>query len=72
MDAADGDMRHLVQALPPGDYVNAPEAIERVVIHIWPDGRVLLEGDRARIEELLRRCAEARLTVRVDHAGMCG
>ena len=64
--------QRLIPALPPGDFVDPPEEIDRFLVRIWPDGTLYFKGSRARIEEFLRECAEVGLEVKVNHISLCG
>ncbi len=65
-------VERLIPALPPGEIINEPEDIDRLLIRVLPDGTISFRGPRARIEELLALCAEEGLIVRVDHLALCG
>jgi len=62
----------LLPALPEGAYVKKPNEIDRFLLRIWPDGRMYFKGSRGRIDEFLRLCGEAGITVQVDHISLCG
>ena len=62
----------LIPALPEGDFVDKPEEIDRFLVRLWPDGTVFFKGNRARIDEFLKLCEEAGLTVNVNHISLCG
>ena len=62
----------LVAALPEVDLIDPPEEIDRMIVRLWPDGRVTFKGPRRRVDEFLRRCAEVGLRVDVDHVSLCG
>ena len=62
----------LIPALPPGDFVDKPEEIDRFIVQIWPDGSLYFKGTRTRIDEFLRLCAKAGVDVQVDHISLCG
>jgi hypothetical protein len=62
----------LIPALPPGDFVNKPEEIDRFIVRVWPDGTLYFKGTRPRIDEFLCLCAEEGLEVQVDHISLCG
>ena len=62
----------LIPALPPGDFINKPEEIDRFMVQVRPDGSLYFKGSRSRIEEFLRLCTEAGLNLQVDHISLCG
>ncbi|HTK12127.1 MAG TPA: hypothetical protein VL485_33455 [Ktedonobacteraceae bacterium] len=62
----------LIPALPPGEFVDKPEEIDRFIIRLSPDGTLFFKGSRARIQEFLQRCAQAELDIQVDHVSLCG
>lgn len=62
----------LISALPPGDFINKPEEIDRFIVQVWPDGTIRFKGTRSRIEEFLHLCSEEGFDVRVDHISLCG
>ena len=62
----------LLPALPKVEYVQEPEVIDRILIRLYPDGRLYFRGTRARIEEFLRACAADGIGITVDHIALCG
>lgn len=72
MHTPENNAERLVPALPAGDFVDAPEEIDRFIIRLWPDGTLFFKGNRARIDEFLQLCKEAGLSVDVDHISLCG
>ncbi len=62
----------LIPALPPGEFLDPPEEIDRFLIRLWPDGRIYFKGSRARIEEFLQQCATQGLDIQVDYVSLCG
>ncbi len=64
--------QRLIPVLPPGDFVNKPEEIDRFTVRLWPDGTLYFKGTRERIDEFLRLCAEAGIEVRIDQVSLCG
>jgi hypothetical protein len=69
--SGDGLLR-LIAALPPGEFVDKPEEIDRFLVRLWPDGRLYFKGSRARIEEFLLLCIEMGLDLQVDYVSLCG
>ncbi len=69
-----GNYKQLIPALPVSDldFVDKPEEIDRFIVRIWPDGTLFCKGSRPRIEEFLRLCTDAGLTIDVDHIALCG
>lgn len=61
-----------MKRLPNVEYVLEPEVIDRLLIRIFPDGRIYFRGTRARIEEFLRECAADGIEINVDHIALCG
>ncbi len=72
MQTPHGKAQRLIPVLPPGDFVNKPEEIDRFTVRLWPDGTLYFKGTRERIDEFLRLCSEAGIEVRVDHVSLCG
>jgi len=72
MQKPPNEAQRLLPALPPGDFVDKPEEIDRFVVRVWPDGSLYFKGTRARIEEFLRLCTEAGIEVQVDYISLCG
>ena len=66
------DAKRLLPALPPGDFVDKPEEIDRFIVRVWPDGTLHFKGSRARIEDFLQKCKESGLEITVDHISLCG
>jgi hypothetical protein len=62
----------LIPELPTGEFVNAPEEIDRFILRLWPDGTIQFKGPQQRVEEFLQRCNEAGLHISVDHVSKCG
>ncbi|GLV54408.1 hypothetical protein KDH_12550 [Dictyobacter sp. S3.2.2.5] len=62
----------LIPPLPQGPFINEPEKIERFMVRIAPDGKIMFKGTRESIEEFLRFCHEQGLLVHVDHISLCG
>ncbi|HEY0754317.1 MAG TPA: hypothetical protein VGD98_10175 [Ktedonobacteraceae bacterium] len=62
----------LIPALPPGEFVDQPQEIDRFLVQLWPDGRLYFKGSRARIEEFLQTCQENDLAIEVDYVSLCG
>ena len=64
--------KRLLPALPPGEFIDEPEVIDRFVVQILPGGVLTFMGTRERIEEFLQACAEEGLELRVDYLSLCG
>jgi hypothetical protein len=72
MEPTDTSYERLIAPLPTGDFVHKPDEIDRFLVRVWPDGRIYFKGSRERIDEFLHQCAEAGLSVQVDHISLCG
>lgn len=72
LSAKENGSQRLILELPEGDFIDKPEEIDRFIVQIWPDGTLFFKGSRVRIDEFLTLCAEAGLSVQVDHISLCG
>lgn len=65
-------MRTIELEPPAADLIDPPEEIDRLVVRLSADGHLVFKGTRRRVDEFLRRCAEAGLRVHLDHVSLCG
>ncbi len=69
---AQDSLARLISALPPGAFVDQPEEIDRLLVRVWPDGRLYFKGSRVRLEEFLALCRSMGLDIQVDYLSLCG
>lgn len=72
MEMPENNLQRLIPALPEGDFIDKPAEIDRFRVRLWPDGTLFFQGNRPRMNEFLKLCAEAGITVNVDHTSLCG